>query len=73
MNVGAENKIQFSNIGRFALVMVLLTGLLTLGLVLNINTGSVNILVGDIFRMLRDAAFDGILDGTTEGKIIFSI
>lgn len=73
MNCGAENKIQFTNIGRFALVMVLLTGLLVFGLVLNINTGSVTIAVGDIFRMLSDAVFHGSLDGSTEGRIIFSI
>lgn len=73
MKLAAENKIQFSNIGRFALVMLLLTGLLIFGLVLNINTGAVDILVGDIFRMLGGAVFHGSLDGSTEGKIIFSI
>lgn len=72
MNTNAE-KISFSNIGRFALVMGLLTGLLVFGLIVNINTGSVSIPVGDIFRMLYDAVFRGVTDGTTEGKIIFSI
>lgn len=73
MKLAAENKIQFTNMGRFALVMILLTGLLVFGLVLNINTGSVTIAVGDIFHMLSDAVFHGSLDGSTEGKIIFSI
>lgn len=73
MKENTEKQIQFMNLGRFTAVMLMLSALLLGGLVLNINTGSVVIPVGEIFRMLRDAMFDGVMDGTTEGKILFSI
>ena len=66
-------ELRLTNIRRFCLVMLLLAGLLILGLVLNVNTGSVDIPVGKIFRMLIDAVFRRTLDASTEGKILFSI
>ena len=54
--------------GRFAAIMLLLTLLLTLGLVLNLNIGSVQIPAGEIFRMLL-----GGDDASTESRILFGI
>ena len=73
MNANTEKHIRFTNVGRFILVILILAGLLILGLVWNVNTGSVSIPAGDIFRMLYDAVFRRITDESTEGKIIFSI
>ena len=76
-------------VGRFAAVVAVLAGLLAWGLVLNVNTGSVQIPAGAVFRMVWDAlrlkvmevftggayaeALQAVLDGSTESKIIFSI
>ena len=70
-------------------MVAVLAGLLAWGLVLNVNTGSVQIPAGAVFRMVWDAlrlkvmevftggayaeALQAVLDGSTESKIIFSI
>lgn len=74
--------------GRFTLTVILLIALLLWGLVLNVNTGSADIPVGDVFRMIWDALRYKVLDtftgnyaeelqyalaGGTEQRIIFSI
>ena len=74
---------------RFAAAAVALAALLAWGLVLNVNTGSVDIPAGDVFRLVWDALrlqvanlftggayaaeLDAVLNGSTESKIIFSI
>lgn len=74
---------------RFAAAAVALAALLAWGLVLNVNTGSVDIPAGDVFRMVWDALrlqvanlftggayaaeLEAVLNGSTESKIIFSI
>lgn len=61
-----------SHHGRFAAVMFLLTGLLLCGLVMNVNTGSVSIPAGEIFRMLWNSIL-GKRSGTTEENILLLI
>lgn len=56
------------SMGRFWLVMVLAAGLLVLGLVLNLNIGSVHIPPREIFAMLLQGE-----DGSTQSRILFSI
>lgn len=74
---------------RFAAAAVALAALLAWGLVLNVNTGSVDIPAGDVFRLVWDALrlqvanlftggayaaeLEAVLNGSTESKIIFSI
>ena len=53
---------------RFAGVMMILAALLVLGLLMNLNTGSVNIPVREILTMLLQGA-----DASTESRILFSI
>ena len=72
MNPNADNPIRFTNMARFALVMLILLSLLIFGFVLNINTGSVSISAGDIFDMLLDAS-QGRMNDSTGGKILFHI
>ena len=72
--------------GRFLLVMVLLVLLLGWGLVLNVNTGSVDIPAGEVLRMVwsgvrslvRDAftgsdTLQAVTAASSESKIVFSI
>lgn len=54
--------------GRFAAMILLLTLLLILGLVLNLNIGSVEIPTGEILRMLLQGD-----DASTESRIIWGI
>ncbi len=74
---------------RFTAVTILMLFLLAWGLVLNVNTGSVDIPAEEVFSMVWDAAryrvgnlftggayaeaLDGVLNASTESKIIFSI
>ena len=71
---------------RFLLSTALLTALLAWGLVLNVNTGSVDIPAGEVFRLtggaLRAAgrdllrggnALETLISASTESRIIFSI
>lgn len=75
-------------VSRFALVVLLLIGLLLAGIVLNVNTGSADIPVGEVFRMVWDGIrykilnavtgdyaqeLEYALSGGTEQRIIFSI
>lgn len=82
----AEKKHLFS---RFALVTAALAMLLAWGLVLNVNTGSVAIPAGEIFKMVWDGfrcwlgnlftggahreELDALIGASTESRIIFSI
>lgn len=84
-----EAKHERGTLGRFGLMMLLLAAALAWGLVLNVNTGSVEIPAGDVFSMVWQAlclkvknlftggAFAGELEALlasgTESKIIFSI
>ncbi len=74
------------SISRFFLAVVLLLALLAWGLVLNVNTGSVDIPAGQVFSLVWDAVRAGAHDlvtredtlslvtgASTESKIIFSI
>ncbi|HIT34898.1 MAG TPA: iron ABC transporter permease [Candidatus Faecousia intestinigallinarum] len=67
-----ENKIhttlRFGNKSRFMAVLGLLIGLLILGLVLNVNIGSVSIHAGDVFRMIGDGMRYSIANVITGGK-----
>lgn len=68
-NVPSMNKenIRLGNIGRFSFVMLLLSGLLILALIMNVNIGSVSIAVRDVFRMLWDGIRYGIANVFTNG------
>lgn len=69
MSVSAEKKnFGLGSVSRFAIVMVVLAALLVLGLVMNVNTGSVHIPAGQILAMLLQGK-----DASTESQIIFSI
>lgn len=68
-----NSEITIGGLARFTVVVILLTALLLWGLVLNVNTGSVSIPAGDIFRMLWNAAVHGQIDGSTAGTILFRI
>ena len=46
-----EEKIKLGNIGRFSFIMLLLSGLLILALIMNVNIGSVSI--ADMHRSLK--------------------
>lgn len=81
--------IGMSSARRFTTVVAVLIVLLAWGLVLNVNTGSVDIPARDIFHMLWDALrlkianlftggayeeeLNAVLNASTESKIIFSI
>lgn len=82
-------EIRFGNVAGFATVMAFLTFFLLLGLILNVNIGSVSISIGDVFRMLWDGIrysvanlFTGggyterlriLIRSSTESQILFSI
>ena len=81
--------LRLSNTTRFISVMTLLAGLLLLGVILNVNIGSVSIAAGDVLRMVFNAAkygignlltggryaaaLDGVVRASTESQILFSI
>lgn len=81
--------LQIGNTARFILVMILLSGLLIVGLVLNVNIGSVSISAGEIFHMLWDGIrcavmnlflpeskeldFSAVVNASIESQILFSI
>ena len=54
-------------VGRFAAVVAVLAGLLAWGLVLNVNTGSVQIPAGAVFRMVWDALRLKVMEVFTGG------
>lgn len=53
---------------RFLIVICILTGLLFLALLLNVNTGSVSIAAGDVCRMVWDGIRYGLADFFTHGS-----
>ena len=59
--------IRLGNFSRFIAVIVLLSGMLILGLVMNVNIGSVSIAVTDVFRMIWDGIRYGIANIFTHG------
>ena len=62
-----KEKIKFGNIGRFSFIMLLLSCLLVLALVMNVNIGSVSIAIQDVFRMIWDGIRYGIANIFTRG------
>lgn len=62
-----KEKIRLGNIGRFSFIMLLLSGLLILALIINVNIGSVSIAVQDVFRMLWEGIRYGIANAFTNG------
>lgn len=68
MNAKETNQIRLGNKSRFVIAMIALGALLVLGLILNVNTGSVQIPAGEIFSMLLQGE-----SADTESRIIFSI
>lgn len=84
-----QEKIKLGNFGRFSFVMLLLSGILILALVMNVNIGSVSIAVQDVFCMFWDGIRYGIaniftrggyvqeletvMKSSTESQILFSI
>jgi iron complex transport system permease protein len=62
-----EEKIKLGNIGRFSFIMLLLSGLLILALIMNVNIGSVSIAVRDVFRMLWEGIRYGVANAFTNG------
>lgn len=61
------------SLARFGAVTLALLALLLWGLVLNVNTGSVPIPAGEIFRMLWDGIAGADLDSSTASTILFRI
>lgn len=79
---------QVGNAARFAAVMALLTGALLIGLILNVNIGTVSISIGQVFSMITQAMGRGfvglfsscdakgvedIINASTQSQILFSI
>ena len=62
-----REKIKFGNIGRFSFIMLMLSGLLVLALVMNVNIGSVSIAIQDVFRMIWDGIRYGLADIFSRG------
>ncbi len=63
----------FGSLARFTLVLLVLLALLLWCLVLNVNTGSVEIPAGQILRMLWNGAVHRQFDSSTAGTILFRI
>ena len=84
-----RGKIKFGNIGRFSFIMLLLSCLLVVALVLNVNIGSVSIAIQDVFRMIWDGIrygfsniftrggyaeeLNAVINSSTESQILFRI
>jgi len=62
-----REKIKFGNISRFSFIMLLLSCLLVLALVLNVNIGSVSIAIQDVFQMIWSSIRYGIANIFTRG------
>ena len=62
-----KDKIKFGNIDRFSFIVLLLSCLLVLALILNVNIGSVSIAIQDVFRMIWDGIRYGIANFFTRG------
>lgn len=89
MKLKDKTKFNISGQGRPAAVLIILTGLLLWGLILNVNIGSVDISAGKVFSMIGNAIrwgmanlFSGggfseelakVLNASAESQIIFSI
>ena len=63
----------FGSLARFTLVLLVLLALLLWCLVLNVNSGSVEIPAGQILRMLWNGAVHRQFDSSTAGTILFRI
>lgn len=62
-----KGKIKSGNIGRFSFIMLLLSCLLVLALVLNVNIGSVSVAIQDVFQMIWSSIRCGIANIFTRG------
>ena len=62
-----EKTIKLGNLSRFIAVIVFLAGMLLLGLMLNVNIGSVSIAIRDVFCMIWDGIRYGIANLVTRG------
>ena len=65
-----SEKITFGNVGRFSFIMLLLSCLLVLALILNVNIGSVSIAMQDVFGMIWDGIRYGIANIFTRGSFV---
>lgn len=65
-----NEKITFGNVGRFSFIMLLLSCLLVLALILNVNIGSVSIAMQDVFGMIWDGIRYGIANIFTRGSFV---
>lgn len=80
-----NEKNKFGNIGRFSLIILLLSCLLVLALIMNVNIGSVSIAMQDVFRMIWDGIanvfsrggsaqeLSSVINSSTESQILFRI
>ncbi len=84
-----NTNVHFINLGRFACAMSVLLAMLAVGIVLNVNIGSVSIAAGDVFRMIfngirygianlftgggYEEELQAIIRATTQSQILFSI
>ena len=62
-----EKTIKLGNLSRFIAVIVFLAAMLLLGLLLNVNIGSVSIAIRDVFCMIWDGIRYGIANLVTRG------
>lgn len=62
-----EKTIKLGNLNRFIAVIVFLASMLLLGLMLNVNIGSVSIAIRDVFCMIWDGIRYGIANLVTRG------
>lgn len=62
-----EDTLRFGNIGRFWAVMGILSGMLVVALLLNVNIGSVTIGAGEVFGRIWDAIRYGLGNWLTRG------
>ena len=72
-SVSTHSAIRLGNLSRFIAVIVLLTGMLILGLVMNVNIGSVSIDVSDVFRMIWEGIRYGIANIFTRGGYAYEL
>ena len=89
MRPDPDTGFRLGDTGRFVTVMLLLAAALVLGILLNVNIGSVSIRVGEVFRLLGNglrygianlftrgrfaAELDAVVRSSTESQILFRI
>lgn len=79
--------IRFADTKRFTCVVIMLTALFALGVVVNVNTGSVSVPTSEIMKMMTDAlraliselvgndvgAIERVINASAESKIVFRV